>query len=55
MTDAEILQSRFDHYFLLEDIREVVRKNTPTRLMVVRKDKPRLIYDLASERWLSST
>jgi hypothetical protein len=31
MTDAEIRQSRFDHYWMSQDIKHTVRSNTPSR------------------------
>ena len=31
MTDADILLSKIDHYFLTDDIMSLVRKGTPTR------------------------
>lgn len=56
MTDAEILQSHFDHVHLRHEIEELVREGTPTRigrmLPRARRSLPVLVYDYALERYV---
>ena len=52
MTDAEILQSRIDHFWAREEIMHVVQSNTPTRWRRIDKSGRRtsIVFDYAEDK-----